>query len=121
MRSDLTPVDAVDLATSIAWITERDSDDERRNRLLHIALDGLLAADSTRPIGSPISRRRGLSRSVEGAERGHEVVRAGLGRRESGQLVARTVEADHLFEHRASGRCSAAKPTNIVPWAVTVP
>ncbi|MDQ3739165.1 MAG: hypothetical protein M3337_08360 [Actinomycetota bacterium] len=37
----IEPVDAVDLATSIAWITEGDRDDKRRTRLLRIAIDGL--------------------------------------------------------------------------------
>jgi AcrR family transcriptional regulator len=41
LRTDLDPADPVDLATAIAWITERDPDDRRRRRLLEIALDGL--------------------------------------------------------------------------------
>jgi AcrR family transcriptional regulator len=41
LRSDLDPVDAVDLATAIAWITESDPNDQRRLRLLRIAVDGL--------------------------------------------------------------------------------
>ena len=43
IRLDVDPVDPVDLATSIAWITEADADDERRRRLLRIAVDGLRA------------------------------------------------------------------------------
>ena len=41
LRADIDPVDAVDLGTAIAWITERDVGDERRRRLLRIAVDGL--------------------------------------------------------------------------------
>jgi AcrR family transcriptional regulator len=41
IRHDVDPVDPVDLATSIAWITEADADDRRRNRLLEIGLAGL--------------------------------------------------------------------------------
>lgn len=41
LRSDFDPVDAVDLATAIAWITESDPDDQRRRRLLDIAIKGL--------------------------------------------------------------------------------
>lgn len=43
LRADIDPVDAVDLGAAIAWITERDADDERRLRLLRIAVDGLRA------------------------------------------------------------------------------
>ncbi len=43
LRADIDPVDAVDLGAAIAWITERDADDERRRRLLRIAVDGLRA------------------------------------------------------------------------------
>ena len=45
LRADIDPVDAVDLGAAIAWITERDADDERRRRLLRIAVDGLRAPD----------------------------------------------------------------------------
>ena len=41
LRADVDPDDAVDLATAIAWATERDPDDRRRRRLLQIAVDGL--------------------------------------------------------------------------------
>jgi len=41
LRSDVDPVDAVDLAAAIAWLTERDPGDERRRRLLRTAVDGL--------------------------------------------------------------------------------
>jgi AcrR family transcriptional regulator len=41
IRPDIEAVDAVDLATAIAWITERDVDDQRRKRMLEIAVDGL--------------------------------------------------------------------------------
>jgi AcrR family transcriptional regulator len=43
LRTDIDPADAVDTATAIAWITERDPDDVRRRRLLRIAVDGLRA------------------------------------------------------------------------------
>jgi AcrR family transcriptional regulator len=46
LRTDLDPLDAVDLATAIAWITESDPDDQRRRRLLHIAVEGLRTVDS---------------------------------------------------------------------------
>jgi AcrR family transcriptional regulator len=45
LRTDIDPADAVDTATAIAWITERDHDDLRRRRLLRIAVDGLRALD----------------------------------------------------------------------------
>jgi AcrR family transcriptional regulator len=41
LRTDVDPDDAVDLATAVAWLTERDPDDLRRHRLLRIAVDGL--------------------------------------------------------------------------------
>lgn len=41
IRADLEPVDPVDMATAIAWLTERDHDDRRRMRLLEIAVEGL--------------------------------------------------------------------------------
>jgi AcrR family transcriptional regulator len=41
LRSDLESIDAVDLAIAIAWITENDPDDQRRRRMLEIAVDGL--------------------------------------------------------------------------------
>ncbi len=41
VRADVEPLDAVDLATSIAWLTEDDGDDGRRQRLLGIGLAGL--------------------------------------------------------------------------------
>ena len=41
VRDDADPSDAVDLASSIAWLTERDADTERRQRLLRAAVDGL--------------------------------------------------------------------------------
>ena len=45
LRTDIDPADAVDTATAIAWITERDPDDRRRRRLLRIAVDGLRTVD----------------------------------------------------------------------------
>jgi hypothetical protein len=39
--ADLDPVDPVDMATAIAWLTERDHDDRRRARLLELAVEGL--------------------------------------------------------------------------------
>jgi AcrR family transcriptional regulator len=48
LRTDIDPADAVDLATAIAWVTERDPDDLRRGRLLRIAVDGLRTLDSGR-------------------------------------------------------------------------
>ena len=41
VRVGIDPADAVDMATAIAWITERDPGDEQRRRLLQIVLDGL--------------------------------------------------------------------------------
>jgi AcrR family transcriptional regulator len=41
LRTDVDPADAVDLATAIAWITERDPGELRRRRLLRMAVDGL--------------------------------------------------------------------------------
>jgi AcrR family transcriptional regulator len=41
IRADLDPVDPVDMATAIAWLTERDGDDRRRRRLLELAVEGL--------------------------------------------------------------------------------
>ena len=43
LRTDVDPDDAADLATAIAWLSERDPDDRRRRRLLQIAVDGLHA------------------------------------------------------------------------------
>ena len=43
LRTDVDPNDATDLATAIAWLSERDPDDRRRRRLLRIAVDGLHA------------------------------------------------------------------------------
>jgi AcrR family transcriptional regulator len=41
VRADVKPVDPVDLATAIAWLTEGDRDDRRRRRLLDLAVEGL--------------------------------------------------------------------------------
>ena len=41
VRRDIRPADAVDLAASIAWLTERDRRVTRRRRLLRIGIDGL--------------------------------------------------------------------------------
>ena len=51
-----------------------------------------------------------------------EVVGAGDRVREARERVARAVGSPAMLSSiAASGRCSAAKPTNIVPWSVTVP
>jgi AcrR family transcriptional regulator len=43
LRADVKPGDPVDMATAIAWITERDRDGKRRQRLLDVAVEGLRA------------------------------------------------------------------------------
>jgi AcrR family transcriptional regulator len=41
VRADLDPADAIDLATAVAWLTERDADRGRADRLLHAAIEGI--------------------------------------------------------------------------------
>jgi AcrR family transcriptional regulator len=53
VRRDIDPVDAVDLATAIAWLTEADPEEERRRALLRVAVDGLRT-----PTGAPRQPRR---------------------------------------------------------------
>ena len=44
VRDDVDPGDAVDLASSIAWLTERDAGNDRRRRLLREVVEGLRVA-----------------------------------------------------------------------------
>jgi AcrR family transcriptional regulator len=44
IRADLDVNDPIDLAASVAWITERDTDSRRRTSLLRIVMDGIRTA-----------------------------------------------------------------------------